>query len=238
MNRKDFPNLQYAPRFLPPGGLRGRRHAQHRDHAPRPALHQHRRRARQPLTDYKALVCIFLARRQRLEQPDHSASATTSMPNYAAVRQNLALPQIASAAAASTIAPLNSDGHTYGLHPVVRDSRRSSAKAKLAVVFNVGPLLYPMTRAQYSATPCRSRRSSSRTATRSRTGRLRFPISRRRPAGADASRILFIRCSIRSSTASRRRTPRRSRSAPRSPARTPSRSATSSRNTMSRPAAR
>src|SRR4029434_2602784 len=40
---------------------------------------------------------------------------------------------------------------SYGLHPVLSEMQTLFQEGKMAMAFNVGPLVYPMTRAQYQA---------------------------------------------------------------------------------------
>jgi uncharacterized protein (DUF1501 family) len=103
--------------------------------------------AQSNITDYKALVCIFLAGgndSNNLILP----TLQSEYDNYAAIRTSvLALPQ-------SDILPvtaLNSDGRTYGLHPACPGLQTLFGEGKLALLFNAGTLVYPMTRAQYLA---------------------------------------------------------------------------------------
>jgi uncharacterized protein (DUF1501 family) len=116
------------------------------------------------LTDYKALVCIFLAGgndSNNLIIPvpldGNDTVGQGEYNNYAAVRQNLALSQTAVlplvGSGTGGFSPLNSDGHTYALHPVMGKIRTLFGERKAAVVFNTGPLTYPLTRAQYSGGP-------------------------------------------------------------------------------------
>ena len=100
--------------------------------------------AQTSLTDYKALVCIFMSGGN--DSNNLIIPVGTEYPNYAAVRQNLALPE----ASVLPIAPLNPDGHTYGIHPKLTKLQTLFGESKAAFLFNVGPLAYPMTRAQYS----------------------------------------------------------------------------------------
>lgn len=95
-------------------------------------------------TDYKALVCVFLAGGNDSNNLIVPTSAT-EYGNYAAIRQNLALPQ----AALLPLSPLNDDGHGYGLHPACTKLQTIFGEEKLALLFNTGPLLYPTTRTQY-----------------------------------------------------------------------------------------
>jgi uncharacterized protein (DUF1501 family) len=99
------------------------------------------------ITDYKALVCIFMAGgndSNNLILPTIQAE----YDNYAAIRTPvLAIPQ----ASILPISPLNSDGHAYGLHPACPELQTLFGEGKLATLFNVGTLIYPITRAQYQS---------------------------------------------------------------------------------------
>ena len=97
------------------------------------------------LTDYKALVCIFLNGgndSNNLIVPTGSEYA-----GYAMARQNLAIPE----GALLGINPIESDGRTYGFHPACQELQTLFSEGKLGMLFNVGTLLYPTTRAQYRA---------------------------------------------------------------------------------------
>src|SRR5580698_9374258 len=103
--------------------------------------------AQSNITDYKALVCIFL---QGGNDSNNMILPTiqSEYDNYAAIRTPvLAIPQ-------SAILPVNSldgDGHTYGLHPSCPELQELFGEGKLAFLFNTGTLVYPITRAQYLA---------------------------------------------------------------------------------------
>jgi len=107
------------------------------------------------LTDYKALICIFLAGgndSNNLIVP----TITSEYNNYATIRTPvLAIPQ----GSLLPISPLNSDGHSYGLHPCCGDATGLKGIAdlftngKVAILFNTGTLSYPLTKAQYNSTP-------------------------------------------------------------------------------------
>jgi uncharacterized protein (DUF1501 family) len=97
------------------------------------------------LTDYKALVCIFLSGGN--DSNNVIVPVGADYTPYAAARQNLALPE----SSLLPISPLNPDGHSYGLHPVLSEMQTLFQEGKMAMAFNVGPLVYPMTRAQYQA---------------------------------------------------------------------------------------
>src|SRR3954466_4166905 len=105
--------------------------------------------AQSNINDYKALVCIFLAGgndSNNLIIP----TITSEYNNYASIRTPvLAIPQ----GAILPISPLNSDGHSYGFHPCCSQLQSLFGTGKLAVLFNTGTLAYPLTKAQYNATP-------------------------------------------------------------------------------------
>lgn len=97
-------------------------------------------------TDYRALVCVYLAGGNdsfNMVVPRDNAHYTT----YAATRGPLALAQ-------GSLLPINpvvppSDGAQYGLHPRMAALRDLFEAGNAALVANVGPLLYPITKAQF-----------------------------------------------------------------------------------------
>jgi uncharacterized protein (DUF1501 family) len=97
-----------------------------------------------PVADFRALVCLFLyggndANNMVVPRgPDYAA--------YAATRAGLALPQASLLPLAST-----ADGRQWGLHPNLTSLGSLFAQQKLAVVANVGPLVAPLTLAEYNA---------------------------------------------------------------------------------------
>jgi uncharacterized protein (DUF1501 family) len=101
------------------------------------------------ISDYKALVCIFLAGgndSNNLIIPIGSSEYAS----YQTIRTPvLAIPQ----AAALPISPVNNDGHSYGLHPNCVELQNLFGQGKLAVLFNAGSLAYPLTKSQYSTYP-------------------------------------------------------------------------------------
>ena len=105
-----------------------------------------------PPTDYKALICVFLNGGN-----DSNNLFIPTIPseyaNYATIRTPaLAIPNTdGSGATALALNPLNSDGHTYGIHPACPELRALFNSGKLASVFNVGTLVYPVTKAQWTA---------------------------------------------------------------------------------------
>ena len=101
--------------------------------------------AQSNVADYKALVCVFL---QGGNDSNNLVLPTiqTEYDNYAAIRTPvLAIPQ----SAILPISPLTSDGHEYGLHPSCPELQTLFGEGKLAMLFNTGTLVYPITRAEY-----------------------------------------------------------------------------------------
>ena len=97
-----------------------------------------------PFNDYKALVCVFLFGGNdsfNMVVPRSNAEYNV----YAASRQNLAIPQ----ADLLPITPLNPDGSQYGLHPTMGATQTLFEAGQAAFVVNVGPLIEPVTRANY-----------------------------------------------------------------------------------------
>ncbi len=104
------------------------------------------------LSGYKALVCIFLSGGNDANNWVVPTD-TTTYDQYSDIRANLAIPkasllplyQTGTSGAAFT----DSDGHTYGFHPSCAKLQTLFGQDKLAVMFNVGTLVRPTTRAQY-----------------------------------------------------------------------------------------
>jgi uncharacterized protein (DUF1501 family) len=96
----------------------------------------------QTATDYKALVCVFLY--------GGNDGANTIIPaqageyaQYQAARPSIAVAQ-------NLLVPLASGGQVrFGLHPNLAPLQAVWDAGKLGVLFNVGPLLQPTTRAQF-----------------------------------------------------------------------------------------
>ena len=103
--------------------------------------------AQSSISDYKALVCIFL---QGGNDSNNLVIPTiqSQYNNYASIRTPvLAIPQTA----ILPVTSLNPDGNTYGMHPSCPELVTLFGEGKLAFLFNTGTLLYPITRAQYLA---------------------------------------------------------------------------------------
>jgi uncharacterized protein (DUF1501 family) len=105
--------------------------------------------AQSNISDYKALVCIFLAGgndSNNLVIP----TAASEYNNYATIRTPvLAIPQ-------SSLLPISAlvkDGHGYGLHPCCSQLQSLFGQGRLAILFNTGTLIYPLTKALYNSTP-------------------------------------------------------------------------------------
>ena len=110
--------------------------------------------AQSNITDYKALVCIFLAGgndSNNMIMP----TVASEYNNYSAIRTPvLAIPQ-------NTLLPLKQsdgitdymdpDGHSFGFHPACPELQQLFNSGKLAVLMNAGTLVMPITRAQYQS---------------------------------------------------------------------------------------
>ena len=123
--------------------------------------------AAQSATDYKALVCIFMFGGNdslNMILPTDTASWT----NYAAVRnqapESIALmapgvaPVATDAAGSPTrlggvlpIVPLNTQGRTFALHPMMGTLQTMfNTDKRLAIVANAGPLIMPTSKTDYA----------------------------------------------------------------------------------------
>ncbi len=132
--------------------------------------------AQAPLDDYKALVCIFLSGGN--DSNNLIIPRGADWVNYSAIRQNLAIPE----AALHPIIPVSGDGRMFGLHPSCVELKTLFDEGKLATIFNVGVLSYPMTRAQYQSNlvPRPPELCRFPIAIRSLIGRHLYPISHQR----------------------------------------------------------
>ena len=101
--------------------------------------------AQSNISDYKALVCIFL---QGGNDSNNLIIPTvqSEYDNSAAIRTPvLAIPQSEILSTGYTDAA----GHSYGLHPACPELLTLFNEGKLAALFNTGTLVFPITRAQY-----------------------------------------------------------------------------------------
>ena len=104
-------------------------------------------------TDYKALVCLFLAGGNDSNNWIVPTD-TTTFNAYTSIRGNLALPQsslltLRTGPGGSDPAYQDADGHNYGFHPNCGELQTLFGEDKLATVFNIGTLVRPITRAEY-----------------------------------------------------------------------------------------
>jgi uncharacterized protein (DUF1501 family) len=103
-------------------------------------------------SDYRALVCLFLnggndANNLIIPVGPGPASDPGSYAAYAAARSNLALPQ----SGLLPITPDTTDGRSWALHAAVPELQSLFSSGKAAILANVGTLVYPTTKAQYTA---------------------------------------------------------------------------------------
>lgn len=101
-------------------------------------------------TDYRALVCVYLYGGNdafNMMVP----TSSTEYAQYQAARGGLALPQASLLTLNPSVAPIG--GGSFGLSPSMPLLRNlfNQAQSPLAITANVGPLLYPITKAQYQA---------------------------------------------------------------------------------------
>ncbi|MDP9108595.1 MAG: DUF1501 domain-containing protein [Pseudomonadota bacterium] len=104
-------------------------------------------------TDYKALICLFL---QGGNDSHHMVLATdpTAFNAYTAIRKTTDAAQIAlDPASLLPIVPATAQAVSsgFGLHPNLGGVQRLFAAKRAAIVANVGPLIAPLTRAQWNA---------------------------------------------------------------------------------------
>ncbi|MBS0659799.1 MAG: DUF1501 domain-containing protein [Verrucomicrobia bacterium] len=103
--------------------------------------------AQTPVTDYKAMVCIFLNGGNDANNL-FIPTIQSEYDNYAAIRTPaLAIPRDRTLSLVSD----NPDGHEYGLHPACPELAALFAAGKMAPIYNVGSLVYPLTKAQYNS---------------------------------------------------------------------------------------
>lgn len=111
-----------------------------------------------PINDYKALVCVFLFGGNDANNMLIPTDATTYNNIYVPQRggafsaTNTTTLAISPAGTSNTsganigvlpINPLSSDGHTYGLHPAMPEMQTLFNGGHLAILANVGTMVYP-----------------------------------------------------------------------------------------------
>jgi uncharacterized protein (DUF1501 family) len=104
-------------------------------------------------TGYKALVCLFLSGGNDANNWIVPTD-TTTYDAYSTIRGNLALPKTSlltmrTGSSGGSPAYSDADGHTYGFHPSCPELQTLFGEDRLAVLFNVGTLVRPITRAEY-----------------------------------------------------------------------------------------
>jgi len=110
--------------------------------------------AQSNISDYKALVCIFLSGgndSNNLIIP----TIQSEYNNYASIRGDILQLPLSGYPVNQLVIPIvpkNFDGHDYGLHPACPELANLFGAGKLAVLFNTGTLVSPLTRAQYYQT--------------------------------------------------------------------------------------
>jgi uncharacterized protein (DUF1501 family) len=107
-------------------------------------------------TDYKALVCVFL-----YGGNDHANTVVNfDEPSYAAYRSirqagpspsGLAIDRTALAQTVLTPTASLPGGRQFALHPAMPEMAGLFNSGRAAVLLNVGPLIKPITRAQYES---------------------------------------------------------------------------------------
>ena len=104
------------------------------------------RMAAAPQPDFKALVCLFLSGGNDANNMIVPIDAST-YSQYAAGRGALAIPQADLLPLAGTVA----DGRRFGMHPAMADLKAMYDQGKVAILGNVGTLVYPTTKSQYTS---------------------------------------------------------------------------------------
>ena len=102
--------------------------------------------AAQSAGDYKALVCLFMYG----GNDGNNLLVPLELPSYEVYRQartNLALARDN----LLPIAPSNTGGATFGLHPAMVGLQSLFTQGKAAMLANIGPLAVPTTKAQWEA---------------------------------------------------------------------------------------
>jgi uncharacterized protein (DUF1501 family) len=107
--------------------------------------------AQSAVSDYKALVCVFLnggndGNNMVIPYDDYNTAG-----GYNAVRgaSQLAISQ----ASLNQISPISTGGRKFGLHPGMSELKALFDQQRLAVLCNVGTLTQPLTKTQYQTSP-------------------------------------------------------------------------------------
>ncbi len=107
--------------------------------------------AQSAVTDYKALVCVFLSGGNDGNNTVIPYDDYNNPGGYSAVRgaSQLAIAQ----ASLNQISPISTGGRKFGLHPGMVELKSLFDQQKLAVLCNVGTLNEPLTKSQYQSSP-------------------------------------------------------------------------------------
>jgi uncharacterized protein (DUF1501 family) len=107
--------------------------------------------AQSGVTDYKALVCVFLNGGNDGNNTVIPYDDYNNPGGYSAVRgaSQLAISQ----ASLHQISPISTGGRKFGLHPGMLDMKTLFDQQKLAILCNVGTLIEPLTKTQYQTSP-------------------------------------------------------------------------------------
>jgi uncharacterized protein (DUF1501 family) len=109
------------------------------------ALAQHHHLVAPLATDYRALVCVFLAGGN---DAWNTIVNLDDYATYAATRSTIALPQ-------GSLLPVQTPGDSrmFGLHPALSGLHALWTQQRLAVLCNVGTLIEPLSRSEYLSSP-------------------------------------------------------------------------------------
>ena len=107
--------------------------------------------AQSAVSDYKALVCIFLSGGNDGNNTVIPYDDYNNPGGYNAVRgaSQLAIPQ----ASLLQISPISTGGRKFGLHPGMVEMQTLFNQQKLAILCNVGTLNEPLTKTVYQSSP-------------------------------------------------------------------------------------
>jgi uncharacterized protein (DUF1501 family) len=104
-------------------------------------------------SDYKALVCLFMAGGNDgnnwivpTDAATYADYASARTPVLTLLQSDLQATNLLNSTNGNYV---DSNGHTFSFHPACSGLRALFNSGKLAPAFNVGPLVYPTTRAQY-----------------------------------------------------------------------------------------
>jgi len=105
-----------------------------------------------PISDYKALVCLFLSGGN--DANNWIVPTDSTYADYSSIRGIFPLPQsslLTMRTGPNTGDPayVDADGHSYGFHPSCPELQTLFGERKLSTVFNVGTLVRPITRTEY-----------------------------------------------------------------------------------------